>query len=336
MKISQPWFRASRDQWFVQLDRKQIPLAKGRENEAAAWTEFHRLMHERGRILANPSTLLFGDLAEDFLAACLRDKKRATYDWYRRFLPDFGECFEGLVVDLTPNHVIAWLAKYPKWSPATQRAGIVAVKAVIGWGLKNRRIKEDPLLELTRPDAGRREICAGAADLAAIVGATDTAFAAFALAIRETGARPGEVRMVEARHFDAQRGTWVFQPAECLKKSRRARVFYLTPAMLVLSAALAEAHPAGPMFRNRLGKPWTANAVRIRMRRLRAKGVIPAGMIAYSFRHGFATDALAKGVTNVELAQLMGHRDTRMIDEHYGHLDQRAELLKAAARKAVS
>ena len=334
MRQQKPWYRASRNAWYVQVDGRKVRLA---DNEEDAWTAFYRLMHERGRLVVDADTLSFGELAEQFLEDCQANRKPTTYDWYVRFLDDFDACYQGTVANLTPSHVNAWLAKHPDWSPATRRGGIVAVKRAIHWGIKDRRIvKSDPLSALKRPDGGRREVCAGASDLAAIVAETDNAFAAFVLAVRETGARPGEVRTIEARQFDAKAGTWTFQPAECIKRSKRPRVFYLTPAMVVLSSALSEANPTGPMFRNSRSKPWTANAVRCRMRRLRAKGVIAEGTVVYSFRHGYATDALANGVTTAELAQLMGHRDTRMIDEFYGHLDQRGERLKAAARKAVS
>lgn len=341
MRIPTPWYRSSRDAWFIQLDRKQVLLARGQANEADAWTEFHRLMHERGRLKSDPETVLFADLAELFLddvtkRISLGEMKQASYDWYLRFLDDFALCFTGTAMALTPSHVTSWLAKHLAWSPATQRGAIVAVKAVLGWAIKNRHLRENPLVNLKRPDGGRREICASVAELSAITSVTDTAFAAFVLAVREIGARPGEVRTVEARQFDEKAGTWTFAPAECIKRSKRHRVFYLTPPMIVLSKALVELNPIGPMFRNRRGKPWTKNAVVCRMRRLRAKGVIPPGTVAYSFRHGYATDALSKGVTTAEVAQLLGHRDTRMVDEFYGHLDQRAEQMKAAARRAVS
>ena len=47
------------------------------------------------------------------------------------------------------------------------------------------------------------------------------------------------------------------------------------------------------------------------------------------------TQALANGLSGPVVASLLGHRSTKMIDEHYSHLDQRGELLKEAAKQAT-
>lgn len=58
------------------------------------------------------------------------------------------------------------------------------------------------------------------------------------------------------------------------------------------------------------------------------------GLTAYVLRHTYATQALANGLSGPVVAALLGHTTTKMIDEHYSHLDQRGELLKEAARQA--
>jgi integrase/recombinase XerD len=39
------------------------------------------------------------------------------------------------------------------------------------------------------------------------------------------------------------------------------------------------------------------------------------------FRHSFATEALRRGMSPVQLAQLLGHSGLRMIDQVYAHLN---------------
>ena len=51
-------------------------------------------------------------------------------------------------------------------------------------------------------------------------------------------------------------------------------------------------------------------------------------------QHSFATSALANGVPDALVAELLGHRGTKMIHSHYSHLGQRAAALKAAAELA--
>jgi site-specific recombinase XerD len=42
-----------------------------------------------------------------------------------------------------------------------------------------------------------------------------------------------------------------------------------------------------------------------------------AGVISYTMRHSFATQALVNGVGIAHVAELMGHVDTSMVSQHY-------------------
>jgi integrase len=59
------------------------------------------------------------------------------------------------------------------------------------------------------------------------------------------------------------------------------------------------------------------------------------GLSAYVLRHTYAKEALGNGLSGPVVASLLGHKSTKMIDEHYSHLDQQGELLKEAARRAT-
>ena len=90
------------------------------------------------------------------------------------------------------------------------------------------------------------------------------------------------------------------------------------------------------MFLDSDGHPWTANAVRCRMRRLRAKldfGPDENGeqVVAYTMRHTAATRASSRGIRDKVLAELMGHTST-MTTQRYQHLQ--ADHLADAIRRA--
>jgi len=55
--------------------------------------------------------------------------------------------------------------------------------------------------------------------------------------------------------------------------------------------------------------------------------------IAYGYRHGFASDALANGVPDAQVAELLGHSGTAMLHKHYSHLTARAKALRDALGK---
>ena len=52
--------------------------------------------------------------------------------------------------------------------------------------------------------------------------------------------------------------------------------------------------------------------------------------IAYGYRHTFATDALARGVPDAQVAELLGHSGTAMLHKHYSHLTARSQVLRDA------
>lgn len=96
-----------------------------------------------------------------------------------------------------------------------------------------------------------------------------------------------------------------------------------------LCRELIAKHPAGPIFLNSRGKPWTRNAIRMRFRNLRRKLKLK-GVVAYCYRHTFATDGLERGVPIATMAELLGHSSTAMLSAHYGHLSQKGTYLRQA------
>ena len=85
-------------------------------------------------------------------------------------------------------------------------------------------------------------------------------------------------------------------------------------------------------FLNEDGHPWTYNALRCRMRRLRERaGIAPDDngetIVLYTNRHSYGTSASGK-VTEHSLADLMGHTTTRTTRK-YVH-PPKSDLYKAA------
>ena len=50
----------------------------------------------------------------------------------------------------------------------------------------------------------------------------------------------------------------------------------------------------------------------------------------YGDRHGLATDGLADGVADAQVAELLGHSGTAILQRHYAHLGTRAKALRDA------
>src|SRR5262249_15080935 len=121
------------------------------------------------------------------------------------------------------------------------------------------------------------------------------------------------------------------------KRTGKPRIIYLSPPMVEMSRRLVAERPTGPLFPSRQqNRPFSKNAIRTRFRRLRKKLPHLNGVVAYAYRHSYATTALENGVGIAQVAELLGNNDTRMVSRHYSHLNQKVAHMREAAAKAVS
>ncbi len=345
-----PFFRSFDGCWYVQgrLEgkRKQIKLLdpsgepiRGAEKQADAYQAFHKLMVQDPTKAPEPTSLRAADICDLFLEYSAKHNSCETFRWYQKYLQSFSNLFGSVpALDVKPYHVSRWLDRNANWH-TSRRCAIIALKRAYNWCDEQELIPTNPLKRVRKPSAVRRERILAADERAAILGAIrDQEFREFIFALEQTGCRPGEIARVTAANVDLKAGVWVFDQHKTKKKTGKPRVVYLTPGMLELTGKLVAEFPDGPLFRGpaRAGrKPYSANSIRCRFRRLRKKLPQLKGVIAYTFRHSYVTDALERGVPIASIAELAGHRDLRMIQEHYGHLSQKRLHLQEAARKAV-
>jgi integrase len=239
--------------------------------------------------------------------------------------------------DVKPFHVNRWVDSHTAWSASSRRAAITCVKRTLSWAESEGIIAVNPILRLKKPPQTSRNRILTPAEKKEILDATrDEEFRQFIFAMQETGARPSEVRRVSAANVNLDLGIWVFFDHKTVQKTGKPRVIYLTPAMVGLSRKLIEQYPEGPLFRApRSKRGFTRNGVRCRFRNLRRRLPHLKGVIAYAYRHTFATDALTNGVGVAQVAELLGHTSTDMVMRHYQHLRERTEHLRQAAQKAT-
>jgi integrase len=359
-----PWYRASRDAWYVEVDGKQVKLAKGKANKKAALEAFHRLMALGPGGLPKSQEITVVHVCDLFLSEVCpyagdppkkepkaNDPQPAlkpnathevrTYWWYRSFLESFcGHKRTGLLPASTVKvfHVTRWLNAHPKWK-GSRRNAVICVKRAFNWATAEGILDVNPLRGLKKPSVKRREKILTASEWEELFGAVvDQEFKDFLTAMRETGARPGEVRKLTAADVNLDLGVWVLEHHKTRKKTGLPRVVYLTPTMIELCKRLCERWPTGPIFRGpkRKGhRPFSRNAIRCRFRRLRIKLPSLAGVISYTLRHTWITDALERKVPVATVAELAGHKDLKMIQAHYSHLSEKRKHLQDSARQAT-
>jgi integrase len=218
------------------------------------------------------------------------------------------------------------------WSPSTARGAITALKVCLAWCARKGEIAANPIAAMKRPRMARRERILTADERARFRAAAGPRFGDYLDAVTWTGGRPGDVRTLEAAHVN-----WREQVARLPGKTTGATgeliELRLVAPMVALCRRLAAEFPDGPLFRNDRGEPWTRNAVRCQMRRLRQRLEVE-GVTAYTYRHSFATDALERGVPVADVSALMNHRDIRTT-MNYAHLHKKRSHLKAQAERAL-
>ncbi len=335
-----PWFRPSRNTFFVTLGGKLHNLHTVDKGEALS--RWHELMSKDESVVAPKPCISALVLLAEFAEWSQRNNRPTTYEWRRGYLTDFVTTLSTdlLACDLKPFHVTRWVDRHTTWGANSRRGAIATIKRAVQWGVDQGHLEHSPLQRLKKPAGKRRETVLTEEQRQLILSeASDAAFRDLIVLVQETGVRPQEVRSVEARHVDVKNEMWVFPPSEQKTgdKTGKPRIVFLTPTALEVTRRLMQQNPVGPICRNARGRPWTRNSIRLRFARLRdrLKDKLPADLCAYQFRHTFATDALLRGVDPITVAELMGHSDTTMVCRVYQHLRQNHAHMKAAALKAV-
>lgn len=328
--MRKPFFKKQKKAWYVHHQGKQVHLGK---DKAEAFKKWHRLV--AGEEPMQPSVKV-ADLLGLFLDWSEEQQAEATYQQYQYFLTRFAKHIGPLKLQaLKPFHLSRWVEKEFKGrSPTTQHHAVRRVKRVFNWALDQGLIASNPLRRVKAPTPRSRDCYIHPEQWDSLLSKIDAEdpFLDLLLILRETGCRPLEAREVEARHFDRDLRAWCF-PVEESKGKKHARTVPLNSTALAITQRLVLKYPAGPIFRNLDGQPWTKDAVVLRFQRLTKKLSFSAS--AYAIRHTFITDALINGVDPVTLSKIVGHRDLSMIQRVYSKLEMRNDHMQRAIEQAT-
>ena len=97
-----------------------------------------------------------------------------------------------------------------------------------------------------------------------------------------TGARPGEIAKIEARHF--KDGLWMPEPSEHKtgRVTGKDRVIGVCDELYEIVDRLTKKHPTGPIFRNTYGRIWTTSASFVRFESARLHEIIRPEVSPYA------------------------------------------------------
>lgn len=335
-----PWYRTSRDQWYVCIGEKMVSLGvRGRENRDEAIVAWHRVLGNRPVPSPAPESdsspgsatgaRTVRQLVDVFLADAKSRLKPYTVATYAHDLNLFCQTFGPRVVtSLVPAELRTWLWGLPVGSTTKSIRGR-SVSAFLGWAVRAEFLDANPMKKVQRPRGHARSESAliSKEDHQKLLAAASPEFAIVLRVLHATGCRPGELRGITAEGFHPDENLVVLRVHKADRTGKPRIIFLPADVTAALRVQLGR-WLSGPLLRSMGGTPWSSRGVLQAMSRLREKTGVTA--TAYGYRHTYATDALAAGVPDAQVAALLGHASTEMIHKHYSHLTSRTAALHHA------
>ena len=352
MRRPHPRFDTARNAWVTRAGGKLKILASGPKNkdtEAAAWDAFYAHMSKLGNPVEGSSlpVITLGQLADKYGDWMKREveagrMKPRTLAYYQDHIQKFLDAVGGRrpALGVVPHEVEMF---------KTNWHSVQTIQRLYNWGVEMGLLKDNPIRSVKKPELGQRECVLTPKEENKLLNGTDKHFRPFLVALLHTIARPQEVRALQWKHLVLE-PVPMFVLTDFKAKQRRkdrktaVRRILLDDTMVKLLEELAarcRPRPDDFVFLDRRGKPWTANAVRCRMRPFARKLKLKPdangeNVVAYTFRHTAATRACTSGVPDRVLADLMGHTSTDTT-RRYQHpqLDHLSEAIQQMnSRKA--
>jgi integrase/recombinase XerD len=301
------------------------------------------------------------ELSERFLAACRYAKSLSdnTVAAYAQDLRDFRH-FHAPWIAGRPTagtdvqDYVRFLREERRQSPATAKRRIACLKAFFRWAKQEGAVAASPFDEVAitvrvpkrLPRAlSRGEVRKITTALARPAGAPRrgraphldprsqraTTYLALCLMLA-TGMRVGELTHIRLPDIDPE-----FSAIRLRGKGARDRLVFITnEALRARLSAYAEAHAAQRfaddlLLRNTLGAPLTAQALRLRLRKLGDGLSLGSRVTPHRFRHTAATVLLEEGVDIRYVQRLLGHSSISTTEIYTAVSDG---SLKAALTKA--
>lgn len=274
----------------------------------------------------------FRDLTIKFLTWSKIHQEPRTTEYYEGFivklLAHLGEGADTPAEKMKPYQIEEWTDSHDAtWGNCYKRGAVVSINRVYNWGVKSGHIENNPIKTAFKPTADRRKIYMKPEDYDRILGCLEDndPFRDLLIFVWITGVRPQEVRHIEHRHINLEKGYILF-PKEESKGKRHPRKILLNDAAMQIIKRHMEKNSDGKVFRNTRGQAWTKYALCNRMYRLSERTGIR--MFMYAARHGYATRKLKAKHGHLEIAATMGHTDGSMIAKVYSHIDEDDEHLR--------
>ena len=132
----------------------------------------------------------------------------------------------------------------------------------------------------------------------------------------ETGARYGELSVLDVSDFNPDSGTIAIRQS----KSGKPRHVVLTDDGIEFFRQITVGRAGSETLFLKDGTAWLRSHQAEPMRQANKRASIDPPINFHGLRHTWASHAVMNGVPLLVVAKNLGHSDTRMVEKHYGHL----------------
>jgi integrase len=162
-----------------------------------------------------------------------------------------------------------------------------------------------------------------------LINACDPDFRTLVQAALQTGARYGELTRLKCHDFNPDSGTLAIRQS----KSGKPRHVVLTDEGIALFRQLCAGRSGNEVLIRKAGSAFRPQDQLRPMRAAVERASISPPITFHGLRHTWASLSVMAGVPLLVVAKNLGHRDTRMVELHYGHLSPSyiADAIRAGA-----
>jgi integrase len=263
------------------------------------------------------------DLVETFLAYYARNRAPATLAFYRARLKKFCERFNARELNsVTPLEIDEHLAKAGEGlSDSTRHHDAVALQRLQEFALEHKLLDKPVFGKLEKPRVGQRDRVPTAAETTAILSQSSPQFRLIYLALRQCGARPGELCRATIADIDRTANAIVLREHKTARKTGKPRRIPIGRKLGELLDQAIGNRKVGPIFLSPAGKPWKVSNLSRTYSRLRDLAGLPQDLVLYLARHECGTKICRE--KGIEYARrLLGHANIATT-QRYMHLDDR-------------
>ncbi len=268
-------------------------------------------------------------IISELCQAFFRDREKrfaqATVRFYRGRLKKFIAAFGPReFASLTLFEVMQYLeAAGEGLSDSTRRHNIVSLSSLQAFALKQGLLEKPVFKDIEKPPMGQRDRLPTAEETEKLLADAPPAFALIYAALRQSGARPGELCRATIGDLDPARIVITLAEHKTARKTGKPRRIPVGDRLrkLIEEAIGTRTDPKQPIFLSPSGRGWRVENLSRTYTRLRKAAGLPDGLCLYLARHECGT-AVCKEKGLEVTRRILGHTNPKTTIR-YVHYDDR-------------